>query len=316
MKAAILVPSVALAVTIAACGPARGGALSPTGYASTKYAYEVTYDDPSARTFLPAPWRLDNFTTDNRGNLIEKDKGTYIAIRKLDENADGEVSASERQEEHLYDLRFVNGRDNGVIWSKAHPMRFVDRDRELSVIVDNYIDSLSGTGLYTEGSVFSTEQGKERDYTTFVKEKRNIVVDRHPAVMAVVEIAEAEKLKADPAYRKQKVKVIFTRFGYLDRVDNRRSETNGWPVVDNGPGRRFLARRGILVLGYANTGDDFDRDVAAFDSFVLQVRFPQSNPPATPPPTDPPPVATAAPATSPAPPAVSSAPSAPPAASR
>lgn len=267
-----------MGVTLVACQRrAGGGAMSPTGYASGGFSYRIAYAHPPSKSLLPAPWRLDNFTFDGK-TYKQKTSGTYEVTRWMDEDNDGEYGPSEKHDEPLYDVKLVNEQDNGVIWSKAHPMRHVDRNLDISVHLDNYIESLSGSGLYAEGGMFRVREVKVRDYTTFVKSKREILVDRHPGVEAVIEIAEAEKLKADPAYRKQKVKVVFVRFGYAEPI-TRSKQAAGWPIIDTARGSA-ASRRGILVLGYANGAGSFDRSLPAFDSFVARVTLPESTPPA------------------------------------
>lgn len=262
---------------LVACAP---GPFAPQGYTNESFAYIVGYADPGGKALLPAPWRLDNFNRSS-DSFDEKRDGAYMATRELDDDENGEISPSESRPEAVFDVKLQNDRDNGVIWTKAHPMRYSDRDRELGVLVDNYIDSLSGTGLYEQGSIFNQKHNRQLSFVTFVKSKREIQVDRHAAVEAVVEIAEAEKVKLDPSYRRTRVKVVFTRFEYV-LASAKSPIPSKWPSVGSGFGER-THRRGILVAGYANTGEAFERSEAAFDALVQRIRFPKSVPaPSTP----------------------------------
>jgi hypothetical protein len=55
----------------------------------------------------------------------------------------------------------LNGRDNGVIWVKAHPFLLADSHRELEVMLNDYADGLSGAGLYAQSNLFSIERVRE-----------------------------------------------------------------------------------------------------------------------------------------------------------
>ena len=133
-----------------ACTPASG-ALGAQGYEQSLSKIQVKYSDPAQQKFLPADWVLDNYAYDPIKKSWSEKKGVqYRALRLLDEDADGTVSRAERRNENIFDLRFVNTRDNAVIWLKVHPMEPSAAGRDLDVILENYADGLEGTGLFEQ----------------------------------------------------------------------------------------------------------------------------------------------------------------------
>src|SRR6188768_230351 len=287
-------------VLCTACTSASG-ALGPQGYEQSLTKYRVNYADASRRKFLPDDWALDNYTYDPAANKWhEKDGVQYRAVRRLDEDGDGTVSASEQYEENLFDLRFVHSRDGAVIWLKVHPMEADDASRDLEVILESYADGLEGTGLFEQSTLFGLEAAKARHYTTFTVKKESLSLGALPAIRGVIEIADVEKLRLDPAYRDTKAELIFAKVTYLEKVGISKPSSPRWPIVvtesaptpDGAVSRVYSARRtGLLVIGYYDDAKRFDSHLADLHALVGQLVIPAS---AVPPDSAPPVLATAA----------------------
>lgn len=305
------------------CTPASGG-LGPTGYEQALVKYKLSYANPTTQKFLPEDWALDNFTyvADKRA-WKEKTGDQYRAIRLLDEDGDGTISESERTEENVFDLRFVNSRDSAVIWLKVHPMAFRNSKRDLDVMLENYADGLAGAGLFEQSSLFGLEQNVARQYTTFVVEKQALAVGPLSAIRGVIEIAEVEKLRLDRSHRDSKAELVFAKVAYLHPVGSVRPTNSPWPMVTgkNGQGGvgYFEKRTGLLVIGYYDDAARFEAHLADFHGLLSRLQIP---PEAVPDDNAPPKIESApklaplaAPAAAPAPTAVEAAPSAVPAVS-
>lgn len=74
------------------------------------------------------------------------------------------------------------------------------------------------------------------------------------------------------------VKVVFVRFGYDHRPRINHRDGSKWPIEGSGLGSKDR-RRGMLVAGYANTGEAFATSEPAFDALVQRIRFPKSTTP-------------------------------------
>jgi hypothetical protein len=306
---------VSLAALCLHCAPTNGALLGPSGYDQTAYAYRVSFSDPGSRLFLPSDWQLDNWHQLTDGTWTQKDGPEYVATRELDENGDGRISNSERKDEFIYDLRFLNRRDDGVIWLKAHPLAPRDADRDLEVILQDYADGLSGTGLYAQSTLFNVEHAKARQFTTFVTSKGPVSLGSVQGFAGTIELAEVARLQLDPSSRSSKVKVAFFRINHYVRLDvtpamgqrevdvNARSaELHCALVARPGQDGSWCAQKGLLVLGYHNTVAHFDQHLAEFDRLFAQVALNPDVVPAAPGPAPaPPPTPAPAPAPTPAP---------------
>ena len=221
----------------AGCSPASG-ALGPTGYEQSLVKYKLGYSDPTTKKFLPDDWVLDNYAYNPANDSWSEKKGNeYRAVRWLDEDGDGTISESERTTESIFDLRFVNARDNAVIWLKVHPLAFSDSKRDLEVVLENYADGLAGTGLFEQSSLFNLTHDKTRQYTTFVVSREATKVGPLAAIQGVIEIAYVEKLRLDPKHRDSKAELVFARVKYLQDVHGKKSGL--WPITEHKGGVNY-----------------------------------------------------------------------------
>jgi len=268
------------------CTP-MSGALGADGYEQSLTKYRVNYADKARRKFLPDDWMLDNFAYDSaRGEWLEKNGEQYRAERRLDENGDGTISANERKSENIFDLRFVNTRDNAVIWVKVHPLEPAYAGRDLDVILENYASGLEGTGLFEQSTLFGLEVNRERHFTTFMVKKESTTLGPLPAIVGVLEIADVEKLRLDSAHRDSKAELTFAKITYLQTV--RGKSMLPWPVVSrggNGRGAETVYRcMGLLIVGYYNDAARFDAHVADVHSLLGRMVIPASAVPESSPP--------------------------------
>jgi hypothetical protein len=250
----------------------NSGQFGATAYLQSDYGYKVAYSDAAGKAFAGGDWTLDNYFVDERGNSKPKKGNNYEAKREFDEDGDGQISSSETSQEYIYDLRLLNGRDNGVIWVKAHPLLPTDAHRDLEVVLNDYADGLSGAGLYAQSNLFSIERVHERHFTTFVTAKSDVNVGDVPGLEGTVELAEVEKLRLDPSFRSAKVRVVLVKF-YFYECNSHTRATRPWPIVTH-DGDSCFQRPGLLVVGYYNTADRFSADLPEFEHIVQRISFP------------------------------------------
>jgi hypothetical protein len=280
MRALFLAPAAALVVFVG-CMPPKVGTIGPTGFEQQLFEYRVDYGDPAHTSFLGPDWQLDNFSS-TTGFMAPKKGPDYEAVRELDEDNDGKIAPNERTPEPIYDLRFVNAHDNGVIWFKAHPLDARRAKIDLDVALNNYVDGLSGAGHYAQSTLFSVEHEKVRQYQSFLASSQPTKLGPHEALAAEIEIAEVERLKLDPKSRSAKVKLALARFTYYQPVDYERNNTaKVWRQVTHN-GVYCYERPALLIVGYYNTASKFDDHVKDFDRALAQLSF-TGGAPASPP---------------------------------
>src|SRR5205085_5223538 len=97
-----------------------------------------------------------------------------------------------------------------------HPL---DADKDLGVLLGDYADSLAGTGFYEQGSVFGLSTIRARSFTTFISDRKDVRLGPHQALSASIEIAPTDRLRIDPQHRSAKLRVVLTKFYFLEPVD-------------------------------------------------------------------------------------------------
>jgi hypothetical protein len=297
---------------LGACATSAG-AFGPTAYEQTAFHYQIAYAQPTNQRVLSGEWRLDNLTWDDTSSgWVHKQGPAYRAIREQDKNQDGTISGDERTEEGVYDLKYVNTHDGGVIWTKAHPMLLSRAGQDLDVMLDNYADQLSGEGLYWASTIFSAETLKTRKYVSFVVERTPIQIGPNLGVSAVIELAETERLRLDPSFRSSRLKIVLTKMAFRNPLGTPGPEGAQEETVRCGSS---ACNQGValLVIGYYNDASHFGEHLAEFDGFVKRLSVPADGevpsrwrsrpvktltaaaPPPPPAPAAPPPPAAAAP---------------------
>jgi hypothetical protein len=309
-------PALLLALAVAgvlgtpAC--ASSSAFEEGGYRQKVFGYGVRYGEPSKKVVLGKEWQLDNFRYSyEMQGLAEKTGDDYVAERVQDLNRDGTIGLGERWSEPIYDLKLVSKTNNGVIWTKAHPILPEDSEQSLDVILDGYADSLAGAGLFAQGNLFSIARPSVRNFTTFLGSRVVGKVGDHEALIGTIQIAEVDKLKLDPTHRSGIVKLALLKLRYFTPIDS--AARSSYPIVVHG-GRPCHARVGLLVIGYHNTPRYFADGEKDFDDLLARVTFPDAKPlptalaaaalaPAAAPPAPPAPSSSPVPGAPPAPPA-------------
>jgi len=275
-----------------------GSTWNAAGYQQSVFGYAVAYRDAKARAMAGPDWQVDNYRLDSTTNQWEEKTGAdYMAYREQDLNQDGTISTGERVEEAIFDLRLTNKRNNGVLWSKAHPLLFEQSDRDLDVILDNYVDALAGNGLYARGSLFGVERTKARNFTTFLVSKTIGRIGGRDALLGTIEIAEVDRLKQDPNHRTGVVRLALVKIrcftvancrldGGLAMQGSSESVAMGaatdvelkrWPTIDC-RGKPCRARTGLLIVGYYNTPTYFAEGEAELDNLLSRITFPDAEP--------------------------------------
>ncbi len=102
------------------------------GFRDRWFGFRVAYSDPATRALLGPDWILDNFVFNEDGTpQAEKSAESYRTTMSFDVDGDGAMDTD--QPMRLYELRFVQRRDRGVIWVRLIPVsdRFAQTDLRL-----------------------------------------------------------------------------------------------------------------------------------------------------------------------------------------
>jgi hypothetical protein len=157
----------------------------------------------------------------------------------------------------VFDLAFIHRRDKSVIWVKGHPIPKADEDTDLSTVFRVYADSLTGRGLFAQGSVYGLSHTRSREFTSFVRDTGPADISGQPGFRGIVEIAEVIKLQSNPSHRDEIVSVHMVKSRFT------RAVTDPAGVI---------AERALIIAGYSAEPQNFPLHEAEYAAFVGQLR--------------------------------------------
>jgi hypothetical protein len=244
-------------VTVAVGGVTLGCATGPGKV--TSGAYESRYEglrvvgesDGAAASagLMPSGWKLDNFY----GSPVPdepKGSGDYVSTYRLD--GDGNGSYESRIDRASYELRFVSLNDDAVAWLRVVPVSRGDAEMALPVLVEHYVDSLSG-GRFD--AVWVDKEGAtvhEQRYTAALLDSQECELAGVACRLATIDVADVDQIKLSPEKRVRKLQVLFAKS----------------PFVLTVRGKIFST---YLVAGYSNLPGRFDNELADFQGLLRRV---------------------------------------------
>jgi hypothetical protein len=242
----------ALAISVfflTSCTPLHG-TLRDDGYVFKAYGYSVCYAKKKEKSFIHGGWQLDNFYFRKIADRWEPKSGRrYMGYRLVDLDNDGVL---EKEKAFIFDLKLDHGKTQGVIWIQTFDLPKQYAKKELNVLLQSYVTSLTGTGLYAGGDIYSVVRVKQKKYAAVIKQRGSATLGDRAAVKAVIQILDLDQIKVDPQHAGSKLKVLLTKFRPWG------SRPHEWA---------------LMLVGYYNTADQFDRCLADFDRFLKMIRF-------------------------------------------
>ena len=239
----------------------HGGSFNTLGFTST-YGYDIPYERGTQR-LLPAEWRLDNFEL-GRAGLVPKRSQRYLTSYHLDEDDDRDGRSGTIVDALKYALRFEHSVHAGVIWLREIPIETKLRNQDLRVLMQSYIDELSGAVYETVPRDASPWSDKpqivvEHRRAPVVLEEGPAVVAGQPAYTATIEIADVDEVHVAPQSRTSRAQLVLLRAP--------RDETYE-PGDVNVPTRNYPV---VLLAGYSNMPPDFARGLDDFHTVLRRI---------------------------------------------
>lgn len=265
----LFVGAVVLTAALGSGACSNPGGLVRWGYDHPKVGLKILYKDVSKEQFVDDAWRIDNFYRGTSGSWNRKHGTDYYGLRLVEDEHHGRV----RQEKaHFFDLKLNHAETNGVIWVQTFKLPSKHKATKLEVLLTNYVNSLSGSGLYLEGNIYGLRQIKVKKYAARVRQKRWIRVHHYNALRAKIDIVDLDRAKVFSKDATKSVDVVLLRFWWTSTKDvqSRRNPVL-WRLTR-------IHHPMMLVVGYKNAAAYFEKQRADFQAFLQQIRF-QSHPP-------------------------------------
>jgi hypothetical protein len=220
------------------------------GYRHLVYPYGVLYEDPAANRVLGPEWLLDNFYGTSRPK--PKRGADYEVLYSLDTNGDGEDD--KEISEPAFDLRFTHARHAGIIWLRTLPISHSLRDKELRVLSRLYVDSIAGAGFEVTQLSRQVVVSRERRYAANMIDEAPAKLAGQDTHVVTVDVANVDQVSISPEKRIIRVRIVLARTPFAYRVGRNK---NDFPV--------------LMIAGYANLPEDFERSEKDFDRFLDKI---------------------------------------------
>jgi hypothetical protein len=252
------------ALALVDCIPPKVPAFGRLGYQQPEYKYEISYVDPNTQSVMTADWRLDNYYSDFQKNLVLKTDDIYEGEFEFDLDGDGKFDKTETLP--VYDLRYVHLRTAGLIWLRSLPVSQYDGNKELSVFLQDYLDAVAGSGFAVVRIGRGVAVGAEKRYAPRLISSTRATVAGKEALVAIIEIANVDELMVSPNARRQQVKLVLVRSGFVHPLEHIVG-TAGQGAIS----KTTVNFPVIMIAGYANQPEFFNQNLAEFDDLVNRI---------------------------------------------
>lgn len=230
--------------------------ITPSGFHNDELKYEVLFQ-PRTQRLLPDDWRLDNFYG-SEGSLKPKEASRYVSPIRLDLNGDG-IAEYERKFPD-YELRFEHRRTNGVIMLRALVMSEYEQDKDLHLLTDDIVSSLTGGYEFPIHDDFF-KRGDLRLATRIVSAGPAKVAGQEAFAVVFDVVNVDQSLISAPAVIR-KAKLVLIRSG-LSLHSSRYKPDDAFPVY--------------LCAQYLEHPEQFENQLPAFMQLLKQIRIADRN---------------------------------------
>lgn len=260
---------VSLTLALAACGAGRYpiASLTNESFRHVTYDYSVAAQGGTGQ-LMSSDWRLDNYIPSTEGLGEPKETDEYTSRVGLDNDGDGTFET--RVTIPTYDLLFKHRRDDGVVFLSTFPISQHASERELSVILRDFVESAAASGEIRHNYVAGSSR-VSAPMASRILVSRPVRVHGYPAHEVIFEVANVQQLELSPSARWERGHVVLVRadmvFGQRQRQPSVRV-----PSVGRGVGQETFYPV-LMVIGYANHPDEFDAHHDEFRDLLNRVRI-------------------------------------------
>jgi len=258
MPRVLTIPLILL--VLPACGPSAKGEIRDDGLFIDPCGYCISFAQKPDKVFINNDWLVDDWIYESGFGGYTKKKGKeYYGNILTDADDDGTMESTPG---YFFDLKLINKKTNGVIWIQTFDMPAKHEQKQLDVLLDNYVDSLAGTGYYIEGNIYSLLHSKERKYATKIVQQQTTTLGNRNAIRARIEIADIDQQKFNPDTPVDLLEVVILKVPIEKMLYN--------PNVGLNTTKKGKA---ILLLGYLNSAPHFEEYLDDFDVFLKLIKF-------------------------------------------
>ncbi len=263
----MLAPPLLAALLLSGCGAAAVaplGRMTDEAFEHATYDYRIRYDSASEGRLMPAEWILSNYTLTEGGATGEPKIGPrHLQPMNIDVNGDGEDD--EREDVYIHDLLFRHRYTGASLWVRTVVTSRLLYERELRVIVRDYIDGLAGASNASVSfdDVASTER-QHRMAAHLLHEGAGELAgsEAYISVIDVVNLDQRE-LTREAVAERTRVVVLRPQFGWTANLGG------GAPSPEELDEKPFFPV--FLTIGYSSRPEDFEYHRADYESLLARL---------------------------------------------
>jgi hypothetical protein len=237
-----------------ACGPRNTATFDNYGYKNDRYGYRLLAESGD---LMGPSWKLDNLYKDPSGKLKPKKVPEYLTQFDLDVDGDGDTDSI--KDEFLFDLRFKHLQRDATIWLRTFPISDDLRGKDLRVLVQRYVDEVSGAGFEAVQLGPQTTILREKRFAAQAINRGQLTIAGQPAYETTFDVANVDEVAINKTARKTRVRIVLVRTPF---------EYQAGPTAK--PGAKFAV---LMLAGYANLPEDFDKDLPDFERLLNRVQI-------------------------------------------
>ena len=132
-------------------------------------------------------------------------------------------------------------------------------NKDLRVLVQRYVDEVSGAGFEAVQLGPQTTILREKRFAAQTLSRGQLTIARQPAYETTFDVANVDEVAINKAARKTRVRIALIRTPF---------------VYQTGPAGKPTAQFAVLMLaGYANLPEDFDKDLPDFERLMNRIQI-------------------------------------------
>jgi hypothetical protein len=254
----------AVAATVACGGTSSSIAVlsdvqyTASGFHRGNVPYDLLFKNEKTLEIIDRDWIISNWAAGEGDAAPERRDGpSFLGYTLTDYDGDG---SAERLYGYYSDVEFRNRKNDGAIWISVEGMSPRNRDKDLSVFVESYVDGLSGEDFGLRRTRWGWVKSDAKIFAAALVGSKRMQLAGMDAVVATISVANVERLALDSSHRYGFIRLVFIRV------------PGKFVQYFEGVGKT-IDERGLMMIGYFNSPEFFETDLGALDAILGQLRI-------------------------------------------
>jgi len=149
---------------------------------------------------------------------------------------------------------------DATIWLRTFPISDDLRNKDLRVLVQRYVDEVSGAGFEAVQLGPRTKILAEKRFAAQTLSRGQLTIAGQPAYETSFDVANVDEVAINKTARKTRVRIALIRTPFAYQASPR-------------PGKQGAQFAVLMLAGYANLPEDFDKDLPDFEQLLNRIQI-------------------------------------------